>query len=280
MATTLCPRMPWTTGVLWPRFWSAMAGTPGWTSWDTGKPSRVWYVTCVPRTCVIRHVCDTSCVWFVTCVVRIDSDSPVRELNKDRILMGAFQFVDIWLSLRTKQLFCFQLENRLHRNVRFPFVLPSSQQVVRSIIAQDSGLVVSILIANVRVFFNGWMWKKTELVLVPCTHSLDRTKTPLCTIVTRPRNGASKWFRVCSYKVPFTHAIFNAISRTKCALPYPARMLFSEASRGLERKLPHIIWRQLSFQFLLTWRCWGRFCMQNRIEIAWNIACVNEPQWI
>ena len=54
---------------------------------------------------------------------------------------------------------------------------------------------------------------------------------------------------------PFTHVIFDAISRTKRAWPYPARLLFScEASRGLERKLSHIIWRHPSFQFLLTWR--------------------------
>ena len=35
---------------------------------------------------------------------------------------------------------------------------------------------------------------------------------------------------------PFTHAIFDAISRTKRPSLYPARMLFREASGGLERK--------------------------------------------
>ena len=38
-------------------------------------------------------------------------------------------------------------------------------------------------------------------------------------------------------KGPFTHVISDAISRTKRALPYPARIFFREASRGLERKL-------------------------------------------
>ena len=38
--------------------------------------------------------------------------------------------------------------------------------------------------------------------------------------------------------------------------PYPTlhECFFREASRGLERKLWHIIWRHPSFQFLLTWR--------------------------
>ena len=71
---------------------------------------------------------------------------------------------------------------------------------------------------------------------------------------------------------------------------------FREASRGLERKLSHItISRHPSFQFLLTWRYFvaelrdykpvrGRLGQvlyakshQNRIEIAWKIACVNGP---
>ena len=65
--------------------------------------------------------------------------------------------------------------------------------------------------------------------------------------------------RIIISKGPFTHAIFDAISgaisRTKCALPYPARMFFfCEASRGLERKLSHIISRHPSFRFLLSWR--------------------------
>ena len=76
--------------------------------------------------------------------------------------------------------------------------------------------------------------------------------------------------------------------------PYPTlhECCFREASRRLERKLSHIISRHPSFQFLLTWRrilsqsyattnpcgvgC-GRFCTQNRIEIASKIACVNGP---
>ena len=66
--------------------------------------------------------------------------------------------------------------------------------------------------------------------------------------------------------------------------PYPTlhEYFFREASRGLERKLSHIISRHPSFQFLLNWRysvaelrdykpvrvgC-GRFCSQNRIKIA------------
>ena len=38
--------------------------------------------------------------------------------------------------------------------------------------------------------------------------------------------------------------------------PYPTlhECFFREASRGLERKLIHIIWRHPAFQFLLTWR--------------------------
>ena len=43
-------------------------------------------------------------------------------------------------------------------------------------------------------------------------------------------------------------------SRTKRALPYPARMLFREASRWLERKCSHICWWQSSIQFMVTWR--------------------------
>ena len=70
----------------------------------------------------------------------------------------------------------------------------------------------------------------------------------------RPKNSRSNWH----FKGPFTHAIFDAISgaisRTKRALPYPARIYFREASRGLERKLSHIISRHPSFQFLPTWR--------------------------
>ena len=78
----------------------------------------------------------------------------------------------------------------------------------------------------------------------------------------------------------FTHAIFDAISRTKRALPYPTRMfIFREASRGLERKLSHIIWRH-PFQFLLT-KARGRLgqviyakSQENRIEIAPKTAWV------
>ena len=47
-----------------------------------------------------------------------------------------------------------------------------------------------------------------------------------------------------SSKGPFTHAIFDfAISRTKRALPCPARMLFRVDWRESERKLSHISWR-------------------------------------
>ena len=80
-------------------------------------------------------------------------------------------------------------------------------------------------------------------------------------------------------------------------VPYPTlhECCFCEASRGLERKLSPIISRHPSFQFLLTWRyfvaelrdykpVWGRLWQvlyaksdQNRIEIAWKIACVNGP---
>ena len=71
--------------------------------------------------------------------------------------------------------------------------------------------------------------------------------------------------------------------------------LFREASCGLERKVSHIIWRHPSFEFLPTWRYFvtalrdykpvrGRLGQvlyakshQNRIEIAWKIACINGP---
>ena len=50
-----------------------------------------------------------------------------------------------------------------------------------------------------------------------------------------------------------SRAILDAISRVQNA-PYPTlhEYSFREASRGLERKLSHIIWRCPSFQFLLT----------------------------
>ena len=60
--------------------------------------------------------------------------------------------------------------------------------------------------------------------------------------------------------------------------PYPTlhEWFFRGASRGLERKLSRLNWRQPSF-FLLTWRYatknlygvgWDGFCTQNRIKIA------------
>ena len=41
----------------------------------------------------------------------------------------------------------------------------------------------------------------------------------------------------CSDQGPFTHAIFDAISRTKRALPYPARMLFSRSIAWIGKKV-------------------------------------------
>ena len=42
--------------------------------------------------------------------------------------------------------------------------------------------------------------------------------------------------------------------RTKRALPYPTRMLFREASRGLNWKISHISWGHSFIQIVPTWR--------------------------
>ena len=116
------------------------------------------------------------------------------------------------------------------------------------------------------------LWRKTRRKKVECNSKSVRVteRCGMITIASSVGPLSDKAFRSCkgltpeisaivSPKGPFTHAIFDAISdaisRTKRALPYPARMFFfREASRGLGRKLWHTIWRHPSFQFLLTWR--------------------------
>ena len=82
---------------------------------------------------------------------------------------------------------------------------------------------------------------------------------------------------------PFTHATFNAsfdaISPTKRALPYHARMLFREASRGFESKLSHISWGYSSIQFMPTWRCFVAVWCDRGIWIQLNFlsGSANSP---
>ena len=58
----------------------------------------------------------------------------------------------------------------------------------------------------------------------------------------------------CNFKARL-HMRFLMRFRVQNA-PWPTlhECLFRQASRGLERKLSHIIWRQPTFQFVLTWR--------------------------
>ena len=87
-----------------------------------------------------------------------------------------------------------------------------------------------------------------ELLAAVCPHPLSWHRVPddfllqCCGLFKNvPDNGqvsikarsVYKW----RSKAPFTHAIFDAISRTKRNSPYHARILFREASGGLERKL-------------------------------------------
>ena len=54
---------------------------------------------------------------------------------------------------------------------------------------------------------------------------------------TRPLARPSCWVSLEAELAWFTHAIFDAISRTKCALPYPTRMLFSRSIACIGKKV-------------------------------------------
>ena len=96
---------------------------------------------------------------------------------------------------------------------------------------------------------NNALFLRASTAVSPQT-SFSSQSSPANCDVSRPD---LTWYCVlyCS-KGPFTHAILDATSPTKRASPYPARVLFPEASGGFERKLSHIIWIHSSFQFMIS----------------------------
>ena len=136
-----------------------------------------------------------------------------------------------------------------------------------------------------------FFWHKLDRIQASMYPSLAGNRTVTFTTSLQQQHMSAPTFtHEHTYKGPFTHEIFDAISdvisRTKRALPYPAR-IFSRSIAWTGKKVITYYWKKLFFPISANLRWWyfvaalrdpcgvgwGRFYTQNRVEIA----CVNGP---